>query len=249
MELYVDKAPRTCYNFLQLCRRGDYNNTTFHRNIPGFMIQGGDPTGTGRGGASIWGKPFADELCNDGAYRHENRGTLSMANKGFNTNGSQFFITYRATPHLDPKHTVFGHLISDEGSAPPKYSVLDALERVPNAPDSTTPLRPIRLIEAEVFEDPFDVYMKKRDAKLRRENPDADDKARRDAKRRQREDDRTTWLGTRLPSRSSADPTPAVPVRSAPDDAHGLAGLRAARPAPRAAAPPPRRGFGDFASW
>lgn len=105
IELHCDKAPKTCYNFLTLCRRGYYTDTILHRNIPGFMIQGGDPTGTGRGGESMWGKKFADELGAAGAYKHSSRGCLSMANSGPDTNGSQFFVTYAAKPHLDKKHT------------------------------------------------------------------------------------------------------------------------------------------------
>lgn len=105
MKLHCDKAPKTCHNFLTLCSRGAYTSTTFHRNIPGFMVQGGDPTGTGRGGESIWGKPFADELTTPGAYRHTARGVISMANRGPDTNTSQFFILYGSKPHLDKKHT------------------------------------------------------------------------------------------------------------------------------------------------
>lgn len=105
LELHCDKAPKTCYNFLTLCRRGYYTDTIFHRNIPGFMIQGGDPSGSGRGGESMWGKTFADELNVTGAHKHTARGVLSMANRGPDTNGSQFFITYAAKPHLDKKHT------------------------------------------------------------------------------------------------------------------------------------------------
>lgn len=101
LELHCDKAPRTCHNFLTLCQRGYYTDTLFHRNIPGFMIQGGDPTGTGRGGESMWGKDFGDEL----GLPHDSRGVLSMANRGAGTNGSQFFVTYGAKRHLDKKHS------------------------------------------------------------------------------------------------------------------------------------------------
>ena len=89
LELYCDKAPKTCYNFLMLSREGKYDNTIFHRLIPGFMVQGGDPTGTGSGGSSYWGTEFRDEHSLRNAYKHESRGLLSMANKGANTNGSQ----------------------------------------------------------------------------------------------------------------------------------------------------------------
>ena len=96
---------------LQLAREGKYQDTIFHRLIPGFMLQGGDPTGTGKGGSSFWGTPFDDEYQLRHAAKHTERGTLSMANSGPATNGSQFFLTFRATPHLDGKHTVFGRLV------------------------------------------------------------------------------------------------------------------------------------------
>ena len=106
IELFADRAPRTVNNFCFLAREGYYDNTTFHRVIPGFMAQGGDPTGTGTGGP---GYQFADEF--HPALRHDGPGILSMANAGPNTNGSQFFITFAATPWLDNRHTVFGRVI------------------------------------------------------------------------------------------------------------------------------------------
>ena len=106
IELFASQAPATVNNFVFLAREGYYDNTTFHRVLPGFMAQGGDPTGTGRGGP---GYAFADEFHQE--LRHDGPGTLSMANAGPNTNGSQFFITYVATPHLDRLHTVFGKVI------------------------------------------------------------------------------------------------------------------------------------------
>jgi len=108
VELFAAQAPVTVNNFVFLAREGFYNNTTFHRVIPGFMAQGGDPTGTGTGDP---GYKFNDER---GALslKHEGAGILSMANAGANTNGSQFFITYGPTPHLNGKHGVFGKVIS-----------------------------------------------------------------------------------------------------------------------------------------
>jgi peptidyl-prolyl cis-trans isomerase B (cyclophilin B) len=103
VELFDDEAPLTVENFINLSRIGYYDDVTFHRVIPGFMAQGGDPTGTGGGGP---GYRFKDEFSS--SRTHEGPGVLSMANAGPNTNGSQFFITYDATPHLDGKHTVFG---------------------------------------------------------------------------------------------------------------------------------------------
>ncbi|ODM91103.1 Peptidyl-prolyl cis-trans isomerase-like 1 [Orchesella cincta] len=108
IELYWDHAPKTCRNFAELARRGYYNETKFHRIIPDFMIQGGDPTGTGRGGASIYGKFFDDEIHPD--LKHSGAGILSMANAGTNTNGSQFFITLGPTQWLDKHHAIFGRV-------------------------------------------------------------------------------------------------------------------------------------------
>jgi peptidyl-prolyl cis-trans isomerase-like 1 len=107
--LFPDKAPRACENFALLAGRGYYNGVIFHRVIAGFMIQGGDPTGTGRGGASAWGAAFEDEF--DPAVSHDRPGVLSMANAGPGTNGSQFFITLAPTPWLDNRHTIFGEVV------------------------------------------------------------------------------------------------------------------------------------------
>lgn len=103
VELFEDKAPITTKNFIELAEKGFYDGTIFHRVIDGFMIQGGDPTGTGRGGP---GYTIKDEFHKD--LRHTGEGLLSMANAGPNTGGSQFFITLAATPWLDNKHAIFG---------------------------------------------------------------------------------------------------------------------------------------------
>ena len=106
IELFADKAPKTVENFVTLAEKGFYDGVIFHRVIPQFMIQGGDPTGTGRGGP---GYTFADEF--EPTLKHTEAGMLSMANSGPNTNGSQFFITVAATPWLDGKHAIFGKVI------------------------------------------------------------------------------------------------------------------------------------------
>ncbi len=106
VELFADKTPITVNNFVFLAREGYYDNTVFHRVIPDFMVQGGDPTGTGRGGP---GYRFQDEF--DSSLKHDKPGTLSMANAGPGTNGSQFFLTHVPTPHLDGRHSVFGHVV------------------------------------------------------------------------------------------------------------------------------------------
>lgn len=106
--LFPKVAPKACENFIKLAQTDYYQKTVFHRIIPSFMIQGGDPKGTGSGGQSIWGKPFEDECTND--LKFTKAGYLAMANRGPNTNGSQFFITTVATPWLNMKHTIFGEV-------------------------------------------------------------------------------------------------------------------------------------------
>ncbi len=117
LELYPQHAPLTVNNFVFLVREGFYDGVTFHRVIADFMIQGGDPTGSGRGGP---GYRFEDEVRGN-PLRHE-RGVISMANAGPNTNGSQFFITHGPQPHLDGRHTVFGKVVRG-------LDVVDAIEQ------------------------------------------------------------------------------------------------------------------------
>jgi peptidyl-prolyl cis-trans isomerase-like protein 2 len=107
------------------------------------MIQGGDPTGKGTGGQSHWGHAFRDEFDLKGALKHTERGVMSMANSGAGTNGSQFFFTYRPTPHLDGKHTVFGGLVGG-------MEVLNALEKVTSSPATDRPLKEIKIVKVEM---------------------------------------------------------------------------------------------------
>ncbi|MBF0618693.1 MAG: peptidylprolyl isomerase [Candidatus Omnitrophica bacterium] len=107
--LYDDVAPKACENFRGLVKKGYYNGIIFHRVIKNFMIQGGDPTGTGRGGESLWGGTFEDEVTPKVTFNK--MGLLAMANAGPSTNGSQFFITTVATPWLNGKHTIFGEVV------------------------------------------------------------------------------------------------------------------------------------------
>lgn len=143
-ELYCNYTPKTCDNFLTLCERGYYDGTIFHRLIEKFMVQGGDPTGTGRGGDSIWNKPFEDEFSK---LSHDSEGILSMANSGKNTNKSQFFITFAPCLHLDKKHTVFGKLISgNEG--------LKNIEKI-KTDSQDKPLKEITILSTSVQLNPF----------------------------------------------------------------------------------------------
>ncbi|KAL3097371.1 hypothetical protein niasHS_003819 [Heterodera schachtii] len=151
LELFCRHAPRACENFIVHCRNGYFNGTKFYRLIKGFILQGGDPTGTGKGGESIWGKPFKDEI--QGTYKHGERGVLSMANRGSDTNNSQFFITFAACPHLDGKHTVFGRLV---GGA----QTLCNIENL-ETDEEDQPLRTVLFMQAEVFVDPFEEAMEK----------------------------------------------------------------------------------------
>ncbi|CAL9148590.1 unnamed protein product [Musa hybrid cultivar] len=145
LELHCDITPRSCENFITLCENGYYNGVPFHRNIRNFMIQGGDPTGTGKGGQSIWGKPFNDEL--NSKLLHSGRGVVSMANSGPHTNGSQFFILYKSANHLNFKHTVFGSVVGG-------LSTLAAMEKVP-VDDDDRPLEEIKITSVTIFVNPY----------------------------------------------------------------------------------------------
>ncbi len=137
LEIYEDKAPKTSANFLTLVRKGFYNNTTFHRVIPGFMIQGGDPKGDGTGGP---GYTIPDEF--HPLLTHSELGIVSMANAGPNTGGSQFFITLAATNWLDRKHAVFGKVVSGQ-------EVVEKIGTVPRGA-SDRPTTPVRIVSATV---------------------------------------------------------------------------------------------------
>ena len=143
--IHADLVPKTAENFLELCQSGYYNNTIFHRLVKNFCIQGGDPTGTGMGGSSIFGKPFQDEF--NKSLLHKSRGVLSMANSGNNTNQSQFFITFKATPHLDEVHSVFGEVVGN-------LKLLDDLEAI-GSDQNNKPKKEIKILTVEVYSNPF----------------------------------------------------------------------------------------------
>ncbi len=143
IELFEKQAPKTVENFVGLAKKDYYNGIIFHRVIDKFMIQGGDPTGTGTAGESIWGKKFNDEFSPD--LKHTKPGILSMANAGPNTNGSQFFITLAPTSWLDGKHTIFGQVIKG-------MEVVEAIGHVATSKPGDKPLKDIK-IESLKIED------------------------------------------------------------------------------------------------
>ncbi|KAI0802616.1 hypothetical protein GGR55DRAFT_683101 [Xylaria sp. FL0064] len=190
IELYTEYAPRAVWNFTRLAQKGYYKGVTFHRNIKNFMIQGGDPSGTGRGGSSIWGKNFQDEF--EGPNTHDSRGILSMANKGKNTNSSQFFITYRPVKHLDRKHTIFGKVVGG-------MDVLSKMEAV-ETDGSDRPLSKIFMKEVVVYLDPFEEFQKQK-----AERDKAAETKEEIARTGGTEDDKMTWTGKRVRADGTVD--------------------------------------------
>ncbi|PFH48744.1 hypothetical protein AMATHDRAFT_149163, partial [Amanita thiersii Skay4041] len=147
IEVFCETVPKTAENFLALCASNYYDDCIFHRNIKGFMIQTGDPTGTGKGGQSIWGDTFQDEVRST-LKKFNARGVVAMANSGPDTNKSQFFIAYSKQPHLDGKYTIFGKVI-DGGD-----STLDAMERVPVS-NKNRPVSEIKLTHITIHANPI----------------------------------------------------------------------------------------------
>ncbi|KAI9511004.1 cyclophilin-like protein [Russula earlei] len=145
IEVFCEAVPKSAQNFLALCASNYYDGCLFHRSIKGFMIQAGDPTDTGKGGQSIWGKPFPDEIRS--TLKFHARGVVAMANSGPDTNKSQFFITYAKQPHLDSKYTIFGKVIDGHDST------LDAMERVP-VNSKNRPLSEIKLTHVTIHSNP-----------------------------------------------------------------------------------------------
>ena len=144
IEILCDKAPLAAENFLELCQKGKYDNTPFHRLVKNFVIQGGDIKST-----SIYGKPFVDEFSVGSSVSHNQKGILSMANSGKNTNTTQFFITLdeNKAGHLDGKHTIFGKVVGG-------LKVLDLMNSIGNDKDEK-PLQEIKIIKCKVMNNPF----------------------------------------------------------------------------------------------
>lgn len=150
IDLWTKEAPRACRNFIQLCLEGFYDKTVFHRVIKGFMVQGGDPTGTGHGGSSIYGTPFLDEFHS--RLKFNRRGIVAMANPGApNMNESQFFMTVDQCPWLDRKHTIFGKI---EGQT--IFNLLQIAEQETDSSDRPVGDPMPMIVSAQVIDNPFD---------------------------------------------------------------------------------------------
>jgi peptidyl-prolyl cis-trans isomerase SDCCAG10 len=244
LELFAKQTPVTSRNFLQLCLDGYYDNTVFHRLVKGFILQGGDPTGTGQGGESSYdGEPFADEFHS--RLKYTRRGLLGMANTGKkDDNGSQFFFTLAATPELQEKNTMFGRIAGDT-----IYNLMKMAEAEIRDGSEDQPMYPTKVTSAEIIINPFE-DMVKRARVAERTEPEA-----RKVKKPKRKagknvlsfgDDadavdaapvaKKAKYNTKLVSASEAAPTAPLPERSMP--------IRkpASAPAPKAPAesPPPK---------
>ncbi|XP_071757528.1 spliceosome-associated protein CWC27 homolog [Centroberyx gerrardi] len=147
IELWSKEAPKACRNFVQLCMEGYYDGTLFHRVVPEFIVQGGDPTGSGSGGESVYGRPFKDEFHS--RLRFNRRGLVAMANSGPHDNGSQFFFTLGRADELNNKHTIFGKVTGDT-----VYNMLRLAEV--ECDNEERPLNPHKIKTTEVLHSPFD---------------------------------------------------------------------------------------------
>ncbi|KAI0985013.1 hypothetical protein GJ496_001092 [Pomphorhynchus laevis] len=148
IELFASDTPKTVHNFLLLCRKNYYDNCKFFRSIRHFIVQTGDPTNTGYGGVSAWDDEpkFEDEFTTSKLLKHDRRGVLSMANSGPNTNGSQFFLTYRPCNQLNKKHTVFGQLVGG-------FETLSKVESI-SVDEKDCPTIDVNILSVEIYEDP-----------------------------------------------------------------------------------------------
>uniref|UniRef100_A0A4X1V0J0 Peptidylprolyl isomerase like 2 n=1 Tax=Sus scrofa TaxID=9823 RepID=A0A4X1V0J0_PIG len=230
LELHCDLTPKTCENFIKLCKKQYYDGTVFHRSIRNFVIQGGDPTGTGTGGESYWGKPFKDEFRPN--LSHTGRGILSMANSGPNTNKSQFFITFRSCAYLDKKHTIFGRVVGG-------FDTLTAMENVESDPKTDRPKEEIRIDSTTVFVDPYEeadaqIAEERKKTQLEAEAPESTAKPSQPKQGSQGPQTYRQGVGKYI--------SPAVTKRVAEEEASTSAAAPGAKKRPS-------RGFGDFSSW
>ncbi|XP_067119523.1 RING-type E3 ubiquitin-protein ligase PPIL2 [Centruroides vittatus] len=225
IQLHCDMVPKTCENFMKLCQKGYYDNTVFHRSIKNFMIQGGDPTGSGAGGESYWGKKFKDEFKPN--LVHQGRGVVSMANTGPNTNKSQFFITYRSCRHLDNKHSVFGQVVGG-------LDTLTKLESI-STDEKDKPVEEIKIIRTTVFVDPYEEVDKQLEEEKREEE-----------KTREKEKEEST---------KELQDKPLIAYRQGIGKYLSKATIGPIIPSEKTIEPPQKKkkeisgGFGDFSSW
>uniref|UniRef100_G3VXN9 Peptidylprolyl isomerase like 2 n=1 Tax=Sarcophilus harrisii TaxID=9305 RepID=G3VXN9_SARHA len=227
LELHCDLTPKTCENFIKLCKKNYYDGTIFHRSIRNFVVS---ITGLGRGrGLSCWGKPFKDEFRPN--LSHTGRGILSMANSGPNCNMSQFFITFRSCAYLDKKHTVFGRVVGG-------FDTLTALENVESDPKTDRPKEEIRIESATVFVDPYeeaDAQVAKEREKTRLEEEAPKVKAKVAASKPESSGPRAYHQGV------GKYISPEATKRAAEDQPSTSASVAVKKK--------PGRGFGDFSSW
>lgn len=245
LELHSDVVPKTCENFIKLAQKGYYSDTIFHRSIKNFMIQGGDPLGTGKGGESYWGEPFKDEFKTN--LTHTGRGVLSMANSGPDSNKSQFFITFRSCRHLDMKHTVFGRLVGG-------LETLQELESVHSDPKTDRPAEELTIENILIFVNPYDEV----DQQLKKEREEAAEKQRAEEEEKRKEDLRNGrgktkgkeevksqvfrgGVGKFIPQTQLATKRPAAGAFGAADDDATSSETKKKKK--------PTGGFGDFSSW
>ncbi|KAJ7335919.1 hypothetical protein JRQ81_013860 [Phrynocephalus forsythii] len=167
IELWSKEAPKACRNFVQLCMEGYYDNTIFHRVVPEFIVQGGDPTGTGLGGESVYGAPFKDEFHS--RLRFNRRGLVAMANAGPHDNGSQFFFTLGRADELNSKHTIFGKITGDT-----IYNMLRLAEVETDV--NERPVNPHKIRSTEVLFNPFDDIIPRTSKKPKNEKPAEEEK-------------------------------------------------------------------------
>ncbi|XP_035932352.1 RING-type E3 ubiquitin-protein ligase PPIL2 isoform X3 [Halichoerus grypus] len=230
LELHCDMTPKTCENFIKLCKKQYYDGTIFHRSIRNFVIQGGDPTGTGTGGESYWGKPFKDEFRPN--LSHTGRGILSMANSGPNANKSQFFITFRSCAYLDKKHTIFGRVVGG-------FDTLTAMENVESDPKTDRPKEEIRIDSTTVFVDPYEeadaqIAEQRKTTQLEEAAPENTGKTHQPKPGRQGPQTYRQGVGKYI--------NPAATKRAAEEEPSTSTAVPVAKKKPS-------RGFGDFSSW
>eukprot|EP01023_Acetabularia_acetabulum_P002842 TRINITY_DN11227_c0_g1_i1.p1 TRINITY_DN11227_c0_g1~~TRINITY_DN11227_c0_g1_i1.p1 ORF type:complete len:261 (-),score=54.51 TRINITY_DN11227_c0_g1_i1:96-878(-) len=205
-ELHADITPRTCENFIYLLEMGFYDETIFHRLIPNFMVQGGDPTGTGTGGDSIYGGNFKDEF--DNRLTHDQRGVLSMANSGPNSNSSQFFILFKSARHLDRKHTVFGKVVGG-------LETLTKIESV-ETDSSDRPKSEVKILGATIFQNAYKEMLEQQRLQIQMELDEEKNEESKNKGRKKEEEEvqpADNFEKSRINWERDADDVEAVPVR------------------------------------